>query len=49
MKQYMADAEMEAYMKKIHPNKSMDEIFTETRAMGDLIKGEVRQLVDRVN
>jgi len=49
IKQYMADAEMEAYMKKNHPNKTMDEIFTETRATGDLIKGEVRQLIDRVN
>ncbi|MEL6718196.1 MAG: hypothetical protein AAFO82_19610 [Bacteroidota bacterium] len=49
MKQYMAEAEMEAYMKKLHPNKSMDEIFEETRAIGDLIKGEVRQLIDRVN
>jgi hypothetical protein len=49
MTQYMADAEMEAYMKKMHPNKSMDEIVEETRATGDLIKGEVRSLIDRVN
>ncbi|MEM9887745.1 MAG: hypothetical protein AAF849_17755 [Bacteroidota bacterium] len=49
MKQYMAEVEMEAYMKKFHPNKTSDEIFAETRAIGDLIKGEVRQLIDRVN
>lgn len=49
MKQFMADTEMEAYMKKIHPNKTMDEITAETRAIGDIVKGEVRQLINRVN
>lgn len=49
MTQYMKTIDMETYMKKAHPNKTMSQITSEGRAISTLMKGEVRQLLDRVN
>ncbi len=48
MKQMLAPW-FDAYFKKVHPGKNMDELMKQTGDATDLVKGEVRLVIDRLS
>lgn len=48
MKQMLAPW-FEEYFKKVHPGKNMDEMMKQTGDATDLVKGEVRMVIDRLS
>ena len=48
MKQYLAPW-FDAYFKKVHPGKNVDDLLKQTNAATTLLKGEVRLIVDRLD
>ena len=48
MKQSLAPW-FDAYFKKVHPGKDVAELMKQTGAATDLVKGEVRMVIDRLN
>lgn len=48
MKQMLAPW-FDTYFKKIHPGKNVDEMMKQTGDATDLVKGEVRMVIDRLN
>ncbi len=48
MKSYLANWD-ESYVKKVHPSKNVDDMMKQTRETTDLVKGELRMVIDRLN
>ena len=48
MKSYLADW-FDDYFKKVHPTKNVDDLMKQTRENSNLVKGEVRMVIDRMS
>lgn len=48
MKAYLAPW-TDSYFKKVHPGKDADQMMAQTREVSDLVKGDVRLMIDRLD
>ena len=46
VEEFLNDGDMEDYFTKVHAGKDIDKLFAETDANSDLIRSEIRKIVD---